>query len=208
MLRVGLTGGIASGKTIVSDELMRYGAIIIDADVLAREVVAPGTNGLRQIAEHFGSKVLTADGSLDRSALASIVFADDKARAELNAIVHPLVRKRAQELEVLASADAIVVHVIPLLVETRQADQFDVVVVVDISEEAQICRLMERNNLTREQAQARIAAQASREERIAVADIVVSNQGSRRELLVQCNKLWKELQLCKGDGKYHNIRLG
>ena len=200
MLRVGLTGGIASGKTTVSNELLRRGAVIIDADVLAREVVAPGTVGLVRIVEHFGSKVLTADGSLDRSALASIVFADEKARAALNAIVHPLVRKRAKELESLAHSDAIVVHVIPLLVETGQVADFDVVVVVDISEEAQICRLVERNSLTREQAQARIAAQASREERLAAADIVVTNHGSRAELLSQCETLWNkllELKACR-----------
>ncbi|MFZ1412362.1 MAG: dephospho-CoA kinase, partial [Micropruina sp.] len=135
MLRVGLTGGIASGKSAVAARLAEHGALVIDADVLAREAVQPGSPGLAAIARRFGASVLLGDGSLDRSRLAEVIFGDAVARADLNAIVHPAVRALAQSREGAAPAEAIVVHVIPLLVETGQQDAFDVLVVVDVDPE-------------------------------------------------------------------------
>ena len=164
MVRVGLTGGIASGKSMVAAELAARGAIIIDADVLAREVVEPGTPALAAIIDRFGAQVLR-DGQLDRARLAQIVFADPLARRDLERIVHPAVRARAAELERAAGDAAVVVHVIPLLVETGQQEDFDLVVTVDADHETQIQRLMARNGFTRAEAESRIAAQASREDR-------------------------------------------
>ena len=172
--RIGLTGGIASGKSTVAEILAELGAVIIDSDLLAREVVEPGTEGLARINERFGPDVLT-DGRLDRPALGKIVFAEPAARADLEAIIHPAVRRRAAELENAAAPDAVVVQVIPLLVETGQADSFDLVIVVDVPPELQRTRLMDRNQLTGAEAEARIAAQAGRQERLAAADIVIDN---------------------------------
>jgi dephospho-CoA kinase len=191
-VRVGLTGGIASGKSLVAAELARLGAVVIDADVLAREVVAPGTPGLTAVVERFGAEVLDGD-RLDRARLGSIVFADTNARRDLERIVHPAVRARAAELERAASPDAVVVHVIPLLVETGQQDDFDLVVVVDADPEVQVARLAARDNLPEDAARARLAAQASREERRAAADVVLSNQGSVTDLHGQIARLWPEL---------------
>ena len=165
-MRIGLTGGIASGKSTVARELERLGAVIIDADILARDVVALGTEGLKAIVTRFGEQVLAPDGSLNRRALAGIVFADPQARADLNAIIHPRVRERALELEAAAPAGAVVVHVIPLLVETGQQDDFDAVVVVDTTTEEQLRRLTRRDGLTETEAGQRLAAQASRQERL------------------------------------------
>ncbi|HEX2336454.1 MAG TPA: dephospho-CoA kinase, partial [Hyphomicrobiaceae bacterium] len=181
MVRVGLTGGIASGKSMVAEELAARGAIIIDADVLAREVVEPGTPALAAIIDRFGAQVLK-DGQLDRARLAQIVFADPLARRDLERIVHPAVRARAAELERDAGDAAVVVHVIPLLVETRQDQEFDLVVTVDADYEAQIQRLMMRNGFTRAEAESRIAAQASREDRKRAADVVLDNTGSVTQL--------------------------
>ena len=192
MLRVGLTGGIASGKSLVADELARYGAVVIDADVLAREVVEPGTPGLAAIEERFGADVLR-DGRLDRAALGKIIFSDPEARRDLERIVHPAVRARAAELEQAASDDATVIHVIPLLVETGQQDGFDVVVVVDVDQETQVRRLLDRNGLTPDEARARIAAQAGREARLAAADHVLHNDGSVTQLRDQIADLLDEL---------------
>lgn len=191
---MGLTGGIASGKSAVADRLADLGAVIIDADLLAREVVEPGTSGLAAIVERFGPDVLRPDGSLDRPALGALVFADDQARRDLEAIVHPAVRARAVHLTAAAPPDAIVVQVIPLLVETGQQSAFDVVVVVDAEPEVQIERLAARNGLTREQALARINAQATRAQRLAAADEVVTNAGTRDELLAAVDALWARLQ--------------
>jgi dephospho-CoA kinase len=191
-IRVGLTGGIASGKTMVADALARRGAVVIDADVLAREVVAPGTPGLAAVVERFGPAVL-ADGRLDRTRLGAIVFADPQARRDLEAIVHPAVRARAAELEQVAAPDAVVVHVIPLLVETGQADDFDRVVVVDADPETQVARLQVRSGLSEEDARARLAAQASRAERRAAADVVLDNQGTIADLEDQVDRLWADL---------------
>jgi dephospho-CoA kinase len=192
MLRVGLTGGIASGKSLVADELARYGAMVIDADVLAREVVEPGTPGLAAIEERFGAAVLT-DGRLDRGALGKIIFSDPEARRDLERIIHPAVRARAAELEQAAADDATVIHVIPLLVETGQQNGFDVVVVVDVDQEIQVRRLLDRNGLTSDEARARIAAQAGREARLAAADHVLHNDGTVTQLKDQIADLWDEL---------------
>ncbi len=192
-MRIGLTGGIASGKSTVARELERLGAVIIDADVLARDVVALGTEGLKAVVARFGDAVLAADGSLDRRALAGIVFADLQARADLNAIIHPRVRERAAELEAAAPAGAVVVHVIPLLVETGQQDDFDAVVVVDTTVEEQLRRLTRRDSLTQTEAEQRVAAQASREERLDAATHVIDSSGPVRETMRQVDELWRSL---------------
>ena len=192
-MRIGLTGGIASGKSTVARELERLGAVIIDADVLARDVVALGTEGLKAIVARFGDAVLAADGSLDRLVLAGIVFADPQARADLNAIIHPRVRERAAELEAAAPAGAVVVHVIPLLVETGQQDDFDAVVVVDTTVEEQLRRLTRRDSLTQTEAEQRVAAQASREERLDAATHVIDSSGPVRETMRQVGELWRSL---------------
>ena len=191
---VALTGGIASGKTTVANLLAEHGALLIDSDQLAREVVEPGTPGLAQVVTRFGEQVLTQAGGLDRQALGEIVFADAAARADLNAIVHPLVRRRRAELIAQAAADQIVVSVIPLLVETGLVDQFDAVVVVDVPSQTQVARLVRRNDISPEQAQARLDAQASRAERLAAADWVVTNSGSRAELEAQVERLWSQMR--------------
>jgi dephospho-CoA kinase len=192
LLRVGLTGGIASGKSIVAAELAMRGAVIIDADLLAREAVEPGTPALAAILDRFGMQVLE-DGELDRSRLAEIVFANPIARRDLERIVHPAVRARAAELERAAGDAAVVVHVIPLLVETGQHEDFDLVVTVDTDRETQIQRLMARNGFTRAEAESRISAQASREERTRAADVVLYNTGSLTQLEQQIDALWTEL---------------
>lgn len=192
-IRVGLTGGIASGKSLAATELARLGAVVIDADVLARQVVEPGTPGLAAVVERFGPEVLDGD-RLDRARLGAIVFADPAARRDLERIVHPAVRARAAELEHAAPPDAVVVHVIPLLVETGQQDDFDVVVVVvDADPDIQLARLHARDGLSEEAARARLAAQASRQDRRAAADVVLSNEGSVSDLQHQIRSLLAEL---------------
>jgi dephospho-CoA kinase len=193
-LRVGLTGGIGAGKSEVSRRLESYGAIVIDADQVAREVVAPGTHGLAEVVAAFGEAVLTPDGSLDRERLGEIVFADESLRAKLNAIVHPLVGRRMQELEQAAGEAAIVVHDIPLLAENHLAGNFDEVVVVDVPPRVQAERLARERGITPAQAAARMRAQATREERLAVATIVVDNSGSLAELDRETGDLWAELR--------------
>jgi dephospho-CoA kinase len=192
MFRVALTGGIASGKSMVAAELAARGAIIIDADVLAREVVEPGTPALAAIIDRFGEQVVT-EGRLDRPRLAQLVFADPLARRDLERIVHPAVRVRAAELERAAGPDAIVVHVIPLLVETGQQRDFDLVVTVDVDHETQIQRLMARDGFTRAEAESRVAAQATRAERKIAAHVVVDNTGSVTQLREQIDALWAGL---------------
>ena len=192
-MRIGLTGGIASGKSTVARKLEQLGAVTIDADVLARDVVALGTEGLQAVVARFGDSVLAADGSLDRSALARVIFADPQARADLNAIIHPLVRERAAELEAAAPVGAVVVHVIPLLVETGQQDRFDAVVVVDTTVEEQLRRLTRRDGLTQTEAEQRVAAQASREERLGAATHVIDSSGPVRETMRQVGELWRSL---------------
>jgi dephospho-CoA kinase len=192
---VGLTGGIASGKSSVATLLAERGAVIIDADVLAREVVAKGTPLLRRVAERFGDAVLAADGSLDRPALGRIVFADAGARHDLEALIHPAVRQRAAQLQADAPDGAVVVHVIPLLVETGQAGSFDHVIVVDVPESTQVDRLRGRDGVDADAAAARLAAQASRAERLAAADIVIDNSGTPNDLVRQVDKAWGRLQV-------------
>lgn len=173
--RIALTGGIASGKSTVADMFAELGAVIIDSDVLAREVVEPGTPGLAEIVERFGPDILTGDGELNRPALGEIIFMDDEARKDLNAITHPRVRQRAVELEESAPEDALIIQVIPLLIEANLVDGFDEVIVVDLPEELQLQRLMERNGFSRDEAHSRIRAQVSRAERLAVATHVIDN---------------------------------
>ena len=192
MIRVGLTGGIASGKSTVADALAGRGAVLIDADLLAREVVEPGTPGLAAVRQRFGEGVV-ADGRLDRAALARLVFEDADARRDLEAIVHPAVRARARALEAAAPADAVVVHVIPRLVETGQAGDFDVVVVVEVDPAVQRERLVRRSGLSPDEAEARIRAQAARPQRLAAADEVLDNTGDHHELDRQVARLWAEL---------------
>jgi dephospho-CoA kinase len=187
-----LTGGIGAGKSAVSARLAERGAVVIDSDVLAREVVARGTEGLAEVVEVFGD-VLTPEGELDRPAVGRIVFGDEAARRRLEAIIHPRVRTRAAEIEAAAPDDAVVVHDIPLLVETGQADKFDVVLVVDVPPQLQIERLTGARGMTDEEARARIASQATREDRLAAADIVVDNSGSLRDLDQRVDEIWQEL---------------
>lgn len=192
---MGLTGGIATGKTAVSDLLREHGAVVIDADLLARAVVEPGTPGLAAVVDRFGPQVLTSDRHLDREALGRIVFADPSARRDLEQIIHPEVRRRAARIETEADPDAVVVHVIPLLVETGQHDDFDLIVVVDLDPQLQLERLQKRNGLDGTSARARVAAQASREARLAVADVVIDNSATRDDLQRQIDLLWADLHL-------------
>lgn len=194
MLRVGLTGGIGSGKSEVSKRLAAQGAVIIDADAIARDVVAAGTDGLAEVVEAFGPEILRADGELDRPRLGDIVFADPALRGKLNAIVHPRVGARMAELERGAGPGAIVVHDVPLIAENGLAGGYDLVVVVDVPPRIQVERLVRYRGMTREQAQARMAAQASRGQRLAIAGIVIDNSGSLAELDRQVGDLWAELR--------------
>ena len=194
MLRVGLTGGIGAGKSEVSKRLAAQGAIIIDADLIAREVVAPGTSGLAEIIALFGPAVLGPDGALDRTALGEIVFADQEKLARLNAIVHPRVGKRMRELEDSAGPASIVVHDVPLIAENDLASTYDLVIVVDVPPRLQLDRLVRLRGLSREQAQSRMAAQAARDQRLSIAGIVVDNSSSLAELDRQVGDLWAELR--------------
>jgi dephospho-CoA kinase len=191
VLRIGLTGGIGSGKSTVSALLAERGAVVVDADRIAREVVAPGTPGLAQVVDVFGEKVLAANGSLDRQALAGIVFTDPQARARLDGIVHPLVRARSAELVAAVPEDSVVVNDVPLLVETGQARSYDLVLVVEADPATRLSRLVQRG-LTAEDARARMAAQASDEQRRAVADVVLDNSGTPEELAEQVARFWAE----------------
>ena len=193
MLRVGLTGGIGSGKSAVSALLAEHGAVIIDSDVLAREVVAAGSSSLAEIVSAFGPEMITSSGQLDRDAMARRVFGDDEARKRLEAIVHPRIRARAADIESAAADDSVVVHDVPLLVETGQAGSFDVVLVVDASPEVQLRRLVSDRSMTEDQARARMAAQAGREQRLAAADLVLSNDGSMAQLRAAVDQVWEDL---------------
>ncbi|MFJ6645017.1 dephospho-CoA kinase [Streptomyces sp. NPDC091290] len=193
MLKVGLTGGIGAGKSEVSRLLVEHGAVLIDADRIAREVVAPGTPGLAAVVEAFGEDVLAADGSLDRPKLGSIVFADAERLAVLNSIVHPLVGARSRELEEAAADDAVVVHDVPLLTENGLAPLYDLVIVVDAGPATQLDRLIRLRGMTEEDARARMAAQATREQRRAIADIVIDNDVPLEELRRRVKDVWEEL---------------
>ncbi|CUR54098.1 Dephospho-CoA kinase [metagenome] len=192
-MRVGLTGGVASGKSTVSALLRELGAVVIDADQLARQVVEPGTAGLASIVDAFGPAVVAADGSLDRAAMGTIVFADEGKRRLLESIIHPLVRARGAELEAAAAAGALVVHDIPLLFETGQADRFDAVLVVDVPPEVQLDRMISLRGLSRAEADARLAAQASREQRRSIATYVVDNSGTLEDLRERVTEVFDDL---------------
>ncbi|MGO4460590.1 dephospho-CoA kinase [Streptomyces sp. M-16] len=193
MLKVGLTGGIGAGKSEVSRLLAGYGAVVVDADRIAREVVEPGTPGLAAVVRAFGDGVLAADGALDRPRLGAVVFADQERLRTLNAIVHPLVGARSAELERAAGPDAIVVHDVPLLAENGLAPLYDLVVVVDAAPATQLARLTALRGMTEEEARARMAAQATREQRLAVATLVIDNDGPLEALEPQVRAVWKEL---------------
>ncbi|MEU4358667.1 dephospho-CoA kinase [Streptomyces virginiae] len=193
MLKVGLTGGIGAGKSEVSRLLAGYGAIVVDADRIAREVVEPGTPGLAAVVAAFGEDVLTPEGTLDRPKLGSIVFADPEKLRTLNAIVHPLVGARSAELEAAAGPDAIVVHDVPLLTENGLAPLYDLVVVVDAAPSTQLTRLTGLRAMAEEEARARMAAQATRDQRLAVATLVIDNDGPLDALEPQVRKVWEEL---------------
>ncbi|KNX37244.1 dephospho-CoA kinase [Luteipulveratus halotolerans] len=190
MLRVGLSGGIGSGKSTVSRRLVERGAVVVDSDVIAREVVAVGTPGLAQVVERFGESVLAEDGSLDRPALAATVFGDDDARAALNGIVHPLVFVETVRQIEAAPADAVVVHDIPLLVELGREVDYHLVVIVDTPADERLRRLVADRGMTAAEAQARIDAQATDEQRHAAADVMLPNTGSVDDLLGAVDLLW------------------
>ncbi|MEU9289774.1 dephospho-CoA kinase [Streptomyces sp. NPDC048275] len=193
MLKVGLTGGIGAGKSEVSRLLVEHGAVLIDADRIAREVVAPGTPGLAAVVDAFGEDVLAPDGSLDRPRLGSIVFADPEKLAVLNSIVHPLVGARSRELERAASEEAVVVHDVPLLAENTLGSLYDLVVVVDASPETQLDRLVRLRGMTEEDARARMAAQATREKRLQIADVVIDNDVPLEALERRVGEVWADL---------------
>ena len=195
MLKVGLTGGIGSGKSAVSRLLEQHGAVIVDADLIAREVVEPGTPALAQIAQEFGPQVLRPDGSLDRAALAQQVFSDAAALARLNAITHPRIAARTGELfgQAATAGARVLVHDVALLVENDLATMYDAVVVVAVTPETQLARLVAQRGMSSEEAQRRIAAQAPLEDKVAVATHVLRNDGSREELAAQVARLWEEL---------------
>jgi dephospho-CoA kinase len=191
--RVGLTGGIASGKSTVSTILAELGAVIIDGDLLAREVVARGTTGLDAVVAEFGTELLTPDGELDRPAMGALVFHDAAARKRLEAIVHPLVFGRIIELETTAPEGALVVHDIPLLAESGRADTFDAVVVVDVPAEVQVERMLRDRGWTRAEAEARMAAQADRADRLAIATYVIDNTGTLEDLRRRVTEVFEVL---------------
>ncbi len=191
---VGLTGGVGSGKSTVSALLAGHGAVVLDADVIAREVVQPGTEGFDAVVARFGRGVVAADGTLDRRGIAEIVFADEGARNDLNAIVHPLVGQRSAELLAAAPPDAIVVYDVALLVEAGLGAGFDCVVVVQADAVTRLARLAERG-MPEQEARARMAAQASDDERRAVADEMIGNDATRDALAAAVSALWQRLVL-------------
>ncbi|MFE2162481.1 dephospho-CoA kinase [Streptomyces lydicus] len=194
MVKVGLTGGIGAGKSEVSRLLASYGAVVVDADKIAREVVEPGTPGLAAVVEEFGENVLTPDGTLDRPKLGGIVFNDPEKLKALNAIVHPLVGARSAELEASAGPDAVVVHDVPLLTENGLAPLYDTVVVVDAAPQTQLDRLVRLRGMAEDEAKSRMAAQATREQRLAIADLVIDNDGPLEALEPQVRAVWERLR--------------
>jgi dephospho-CoA kinase len=202
MLRIGLTGGIGAGKSTVSATFNECGGIIVDGDVIAREVVEPGTEGLAKLVDAFGEEILLPGGALNRPALAAKAFVDDKRRATLNEIVHPLVARRRSEILSAVSDDAVVVEDIPLLVETGMAPLFPLVVVVYADVETRVRRLVEQRGMPEADARARIAAQAPEEQRRAIADVLLDNSGSQGDLVERSRDLWYQRVLPLA----HNIR--
>ncbi|MDH2428532.1 dephospho-CoA kinase [Sphaerisporangium sp. TRM90804] len=194
MLKIGLTGGIGSGKSEVSRRLGERGAVVIDADLIAREVVEPGTTGLALVVQAFGDRVLRPDGTLDREGLGRVVFADPAELARLNAIVHPRVGERVAELQREAPQDAVVVYDVPLLAENNLAPAYDLVIVVDASDEVRLARLTGVRGMSEPDALARIRAQAAREDRLRIADIVIVNEGGLDDLDARVAEVWAEIQ--------------
>jgi dephospho-CoA kinase len=190
VLRVGLTGGIGAGKSTVAAELSALGAVVVDADRIAREVVEPGTDGLAEVVAAFGDDVLDEDGRLDRPALGRVVFADDEARTRLNGILHPRIGARTAELIAAAPDDAVVVHDVPLLVENGMGPAFALVVVVDAPEDVRVARLAETRDMPEEDARARIRAQATEEARRAAADVWIDNVGDVAAVHDEVRALW------------------
>ena len=191
-MQIGLTGGIGAGKTAVAQRFAELGALVVDADALAREVVAAGTPGLAAVVGEFGPGVLRPDGGLNRAALGRLVFADEDRRARLNSIVHPLVRRRAAELVAAAPAGTVVVQDVPLLVETGQADRFDLVVVVEAPAALRVERLARDRGMSAQEARSRMAAQATDGQRRAVADVVLVNDGDLDRLRAEVDRVWRE----------------
>jgi len=203
---IGLTGGIAAGKSAVAAQLASLGAHVIDADLLAREAVASGSVGLKGVHQRFGSDVIGPDGGLDRAALGALVFSDPAALADLNAIVHPEVRRLYDErLSQIARSDAaaIVVYDVPLLAEARNAGEFSLVVVVHAPVEQRIERLVALRGMSPESARERIAAQATDEQRLALADVVVDTSGSLEQTAEQVTALWHRLRAKGETGPHH-----
>jgi dephospho-CoA kinase len=192
VLKLGLTGGIGAGKSAVAQRLVRLGAVVVDADVLAREVVAPGTDGLREVVAAFGTGVLGPDGALDRPALGARVFGDDAARRDLERIIHPRVRARTAELIAAAPTDAVVVNDVPLLVEAGLAAAYQMVVVVTAAEAVRVERLARTRGTSEAEAYARIRAQATDEQRREAADAVLANDGTRADLVAAVDALWRD----------------
>jgi dephospho-CoA kinase len=199
VITVGLTGGIGSGKSEVARMLAERGAMVIDADALAREAVAVGTPGLAQVVEEFGAAVLRPDGSLDRARLGSVVFADEQQLRALEEIVHPYVGRRSAELIAAAPEDAVVVYDVPLLVENRLQEAYDLVVVVDADPEVALARLVRDRGMTESGARARMLAQVSRERRLEAADVVVHNGGTLEALGREVDRLWAILAVTRPD---------
>lgn len=193
MLRIGLTGGIGSGKSTVAALLAERGAVVVDADQIARELVVPGSPALADLVAHFGPGILREDGSLDRGALAAAAFGDRAATAALNAIMHPRIAEESARRIAAAQDAPAVVYDMPLLVETGQEDLVDLVVVVDVPEEEQVARAVGQRGLEESDVRRRIAAQATRERRLAAADVVIDNGGSREETRAQVAALWDRL---------------
>jgi len=204
VLRIGLTGGIGAGKSTVAERLRSHGAIVVDADRLAREVLAPGSPGLAAVAEEFGPQVLTADGGLDRAALAAVAFADEGRRRALEAITHPRIAARTAELFAAAAPDAVVVHDIPLLVEKAMGPAYHLVLVVDAPEPVRVARLAATRGMAEADALARIRAQASAEQRHAAADVELNTDRPRAEVAADVDRLWSE-RLVPYE---HNVRTG
>ena len=190
MLRIGLTGGIGAGKSTVSATFSECGGIVVDGDVISREVVEPGTEGLAKLVDAFGAQILLPDGALDRPALATIAFSDEEKRQALNGIVHPLVATRRSELIAAAGEDAVIVEDIPLLVESQMAPMFPLVIIVNADPEVRVKRLIEYRGFSEADARARIAMQATEEQRRQVADVWLDNSGSSGQLVEQARELW------------------
>jgi dephospho-CoA kinase len=195
MKRIGLTGGIGSGKSSVASLLLEHGAIVIDADAISRELVEPGQPALEALVAEFGPSILTPAGTLSRGELAKLAFSDPEATKRLNAIMHPLIGEESARRIQAAPESAVVVYDMPLLVETNQRDLVDLVVVVDVPEQVQIERAVSLRGLEREDVERRMQAQVSRDERLAIADYVIDNSGSVEELKASVAGLWADLKL-------------